>query len=130
MAHEGNPQNRTSSHTWTNRACEPALTWPVAGARQAWGVARPHAEFLLSTKIRKWAAEEVVGGRLFPWFAVAYGFGIVLYFTAEREPAGWAAIAFAIGCSRPPLSLCAGTTLGSWWRLACAAMAAGFAARQ
>ena len=66
---------------------EPALTWPVAGARQAWGVARPHAEFLLSTKIRKWAAEEVVGGRLFPWFAVAYGFGIVLYFTAEREPA-------------------------------------------
>jgi hypothetical protein len=26
-----------------------------------------------------------------PWFAVAYGAGIVLYFTAEREPALWAA---------------------------------------
>jgi competence protein ComEC len=25
-----------------------------------------------------------------PWFAVAYGAGIVLYFTAEREPALWA----------------------------------------
>jgi competence protein ComEC len=82
-----------------------ALTWPVAGARQAWGVARPHAEFLLSTKIRKWAADEVVGGRLFPWFAVAYGFGIVLYFTAEREPAHWAAIALAIGCVAAAVAL-------------------------
>jgi hypothetical protein len=26
-------------------------------------------------------------GRLLPWFAVAYGAGIVLYFTAKREPA-------------------------------------------
>ncbi len=26
-----------------------------------------------------------------PWFAVAYGAGVVLYFTAEREPALWAA---------------------------------------
>jgi competence protein ComEC len=29
---------------------------------------------------------------LLPWFAVAYGAGVVLYFTAEREPALWAAI--------------------------------------
>jgi competence protein ComEC len=28
-----------------------------------------------------------------PWFAVAYGAGIILYFTAEREPALWAATA-------------------------------------
>jgi competence protein ComEC len=26
-----------------------------------------------------------------PWFAIAYGAGVVLYFTAEREPALWAA---------------------------------------
>jgi competence protein ComEC len=30
-----------------------------------------------------------------PWFAVAYGGGIVLYFTAEREPALWAGAALA-----------------------------------
>jgi ABC transporter substrate binding protein len=28
---------------------------------------------------------------LLPWFAVAYGAGVVLYFTAEREPVLWAA---------------------------------------
>ena len=111
MAHDGNPEDRPPNRTWTNRAwasralSSRALTWPVAGARQAWGVARPHAEFLLSTKIRKWAADEVVGGRLFPWFAVAYGFGIVLYFTAEREPAHWAAIALAIGCVAAAVAL-------------------------
>ena len=52
-----------------------------------------------ATKIRKWAIEEVTAGRLFPWFAVASGFGIVLYFTAEREPASWAAIVLTIGCA-------------------------------
>ena len=30
---------------------------------------------------------ELTTGRLLPWFAVAYGAGVVLYFTAEREPA-------------------------------------------
>ncbi|HTV29119.1 MAG TPA: ComEC/Rec2 family competence protein, partial [Xanthobacteraceae bacterium] len=97
MVHEGNRQSRT----WTSRA----LTWPVDGARQVWGVARPHAEFLLVTKIRTWAIEEITAGRLFPWFAVAYGFGIVLYFTAEREPASWAAIALAVGSAAAAIAL-------------------------
>jgi competence protein ComEC len=123
VAHEDNPQNRASSRAWTSRA----LTWPVDGARQAWGVARPHAEFLLSTKIRRWAAEEVVGGRLFPWFAVAYGFGIVLYFTAEREPAGWAAMVFAIGCVAVAVAL-RRHHVGFVVALGAAAIAAGFAA--
>ncbi len=30
-------------------------------------------------------------GRLVPWLAIAFGSGIVVYFTAEREPALWAA---------------------------------------
>jgi competence protein ComEC len=33
---------------------------------------------------------EVGAGRLLPWLAVAFGAGIVLYFTAEHEPALWA----------------------------------------
>ena len=39
---------------------------------------------------------EVGAGRLLPWFAVAFGAGIVLYFTAEHEPAVWAASGLAI----------------------------------
>lgn len=39
---------------------------------------------------------EVAPGRLLPWLPVAFGFGIVLYFTAEREPAWWASAAAAI----------------------------------
>ena len=127
MAHEGNPESRLSGRTWANRVlASRALTWPAAGARQAWGVARPHAEFLLSTKIRKWAAEEAVG-RLFPWFAVAYGFGIVLYFTAEREPALWAAIALAIGCTAAAVAL-RRHHVGFVVALGVCAMAVGFAA--
>jgi len=34
-----------------------------------------------------------------PWFAVAYGAGIVLYFTAEREPALWAAASLTALCA-------------------------------
>jgi competence protein ComEC len=79
---QGKPQSR-------------AQTWPIGGARRAWRVARPHAEFFIFTQLRHWAAQEVAAGRLLPWLAVAYGFGIVLYFTAEREPAWWAASALA-----------------------------------
>jgi hypothetical protein len=38
---------------------------------------------------------KIAAGRLLPWLAVAYGFGIVLYFTAGREPAWEAAVALA-----------------------------------
>jgi competence protein ComEC len=35
---------------------------------------------------------------LLPWLAVAYGFGIVIYFTAEHEPSVWAGTIAAAGC--------------------------------
>ena len=38
-------------------------------------------------------ATDVAAGRLMPWLPICFGFGIVLYFTAEREPALWAAVA-------------------------------------
>ena len=41
-------------------------------------------------RCRKWPP-----GRLLPWFAVSFGAGIVLYFTAEHEPAAWAASGLA-----------------------------------
>jgi competence protein ComEC len=74
--------------TWTG-------TWPLGGARAGPGAVGAPAEFVIPARVRAWAAEEVRAGRLLPWFAVAYGFGIVLYFTAEREPAWWAATALA-----------------------------------
>ena len=90
MTHEDNPQARARSRAWV---------WPVGGTWPAWGIARPRPEFIVPARIREWAAQEVTAGRLLPWFAVAYGFGIVLYFTAEREPAWWAATGLAVVCA-------------------------------
>ncbi len=36
---------------------------------------------------------------MLPWLAVAYGFGVVVYFTAEREPSVWAGTILAAGCA-------------------------------
>jgi competence protein ComEC len=62
-------------------------------------------------RIREWAAIEAGPGRLVPWLAIAYGCGIAVYFTADREPAPWAAIlllaaavAAAILCRRRPVA--------------------------
>jgi competence protein ComEC len=44
----------------------------------------------------EWIAAEVAPGRLMPWLPVAFGFGIVAYFSADREPAWWAATALAM----------------------------------
>ena len=46
--------------------------------------------------LSEWAFAEVAPGRLLPWLPVAFGFGIVPYFTADREPAWWAAAALAL----------------------------------
>ncbi|EJW12173.1 Competence protein [Rhodovulum sp. PH10] len=67
---------------------------PVAGsAGRAIAPAHRLPDFaaLLGARLAGWAATEVAPGRLFPWLPVAFGLGIVLYFTAEREPALWAA---------------------------------------
>jgi competence protein ComEC len=90
VTHEDNPQARARSRAWV---------WPVGGTWPAWGIARPWPEFIVPARIGEWAAQEVTAGRLLPWFAVAYGFGIVLYFTAEREPAWWAATGLAVVCA-------------------------------
>ncbi len=89
MASDSRAQSRERAWTW-------AGTWPVGGTRPAPGLAGPRAEFFVATKLRQWAAEEVAAAHLLPWLAVAYGLGIVLYFTAEHEPAWWAGTAAAV----------------------------------
>ena len=80
----------------------------------------------LGRLISEWALAEVAPGRLMPWLAVAYGFGIVVYFTADREPTWWAAsglallgAAAAVGARHRPI--------GFSLALGFAALAAGFA---
>jgi competence protein ComEC len=46
--------------------------------------------------IGAWLIAEVAPGRLLPWLPIAFGCGIALYFTAEREPAWWAACCLAV----------------------------------
>jgi competence protein ComEC len=66
------------------------VPWPATFSRSgAW----------LATVLRRWIAAELAPGRLMPWMAVAFGLGISLYFTAEREPALWAATALALVCA-------------------------------
>ncbi len=70
--------------------------WPlgVAGRRPSWAWPASWSGFARAAweNIKTWAIADVGPGRLVPWLAVAFGFGIVLYFTADREPAPWAAI--------------------------------------
>ena len=77
-------------------------------------------------ELRKLVALEVAPGRLMPWLPVAFGFGIVLYFAADREPALWAPLtAAAIGVL---LAVRARrTALAFALTLAFAAIALGFA---
>lgn len=46
--------------------------------------------------LSEWALAEVSPGRLLPWLPVAFGAGIAAYFTAEREPAWWAACGLCV----------------------------------
>jgi len=50
----------------------------------------------LRSSLERWAVAEVAPGRLVPWLPVAFGAGIVLYFTADHEPASWAALPAAL----------------------------------
>jgi competence protein ComEC len=60
----------------------PVWAWPVRPA----GLVRP-----IGQRLRAWALADVGPGRLVPWIAIAFGFGIILYFTADQEPEPWAA---------------------------------------
>ena len=76
--------------------------------------------------LSEWALAEIAPGRLVPWIAVAFGFGIVVYFTADREPAWWAATALALVAVAIAI-LARRRPVGFPLALGFAAIAAGFA---
>lgn len=120
-------QASTPNTTVESRARTGTSTWPVGGTRARWAAARPGLEFVVPVRIREWAAAELGAGRLMPWLAVAYGFGDVLYFTAEREPAAWAVLALAaLGAASAMVARRSG--IGFPLALAFAALTVGFAA--
>jgi competence protein ComEC len=76
--------------------------------------------------LSEWALAEIAPGRLIPWLPVAFGVGIVGYFTADREPAVWAVTALALGGMTVAVAA-RRRPLGFALALAFAATAAGFA---
>jgi len=90
---------------YTERQQARAKAWAgeIDAARRRAGLVLPdglasHTAWL-GRLISEWALAEVAPGRLMPWLAVAYGFGIVVYFTADREPAWWAVAASSVTLS-------------------------------
>jgi len=118
MPDQGGARGR--AETWRPYSAanwRPTLAWPGSFA----GFLRR-----LGHCLRAWALAEIGAGRLVPWLAIGFGTGIVLYFTADREPAIWAAvlvacvaIAVALPARRRPI--------GFPLALAIAVVAAGFA---
>jgi competence protein ComEC len=72
-------------------------------------------------------AAEAGAGRLVPWLVVAFGFGIVVYFAAPREPALWAPPAALLAFLSLALVLRA-RPVGFTLLILLAAASAGFAA--
>ena len=81
------------------RVREIAGTWPPRGAAEAGGLLAPPGFDVwtsLVAKLKGWARAEAGAGRLFPWVPVAFSAGIAVYFTADHEPALFAAAPLAI----------------------------------
>ena len=89
-----------NSHSEKARARAKAWAPAIDAARRPAGLLMPDgvagATGRLRETISAWAAAEVATGRLLPWIPVAFAFGIVGYFAADREPAWWAALALAV----------------------------------
>ena len=112
------------------RAGGQAETWPPGGARRPRALTWPDspADFArgFATRIRDWIIADTGPGRLMPWLPVCFGLGIAIYFTAEREPAWWAAAVLTFGCAMVAV-LTRRRPIGFPVALALTAIAAGFA---
>src|SRR5258705_8062776 len=97
MVERGNVRGRAEAGTqawrpWSapwSGAGRPPASWPD----WAWPDGLADGVRRFAGRIREWVAVEVGPGRLVPWLAIAFGCGIVIYFSADQEPVPWAAAA-------------------------------------
>src|SRR5215468_11970815 len=102
-------------------------TWPgPAGIAAPWLWPLPGLAGPMAARLREWAAAEVAPGRLMPWLPVGFGLGIVVYFSADREPVWWVAAILATVAVAAAYRLRA-RSIGFPVAIGCAAVAAGFA---
>lgn len=99
-------------------------------ARRRAVLALPDAAVAAADELRhtfvQWVRAELAPGQLLPWLPVAFGAGIIVYFTAEREPACWAALSIVFGSIALAVSA-RRRAVGFPAALGLAAIAAGFA---
>lgn len=96
------PQGRTPGRAETS-----AGVWPELRVRGGRGALWPHPADLfhdIADYLKACAATDFGPGRLVPWLPVAFGLGVAVYFSAEREPSWIAALvavvaAVAISCA-------------------------------
>ncbi len=90
-----NGRPRAGAKAWGAKAWAPNID----AGRRSTGLLLPDgvvdAAGSLHDLISKWLAAEVAPGRLMPWLPIAFGFGIVIYFTADLEPSWWAVMPLA-----------------------------------
>ncbi len=90
-------RERRGRRALNEKARTRAKAWDADAARRRGGLLLPAGladrAAWLRRLLSEWVLAEIAPGRLVPWMAVAFGFGIVVYFTADREPAWWAAAA-------------------------------------
>lgn len=101
-------------------------TWDAPRRASSWPVRTPRTLRGIFAQITEWAWAELAPGRLMPWLPVAFGSGIVIYFSAEREPLLVAALA-AFGALALAAFLARARPIAFPILLTCAALAAGFA---
>ncbi|MGD9923284.1 MAG: ComEC/Rec2 family competence protein [Pseudorhodoplanes sp.] len=108
MAGKGEPEGQDRARGGARAGARAGTrTWPL-GARAR---GQPSAGWIdvlapvarrAGGRVADWIAHDVAPGRLVPWLPVAFGLGIVLYFTADREPLLWA----GLGATAATLALC------------------------
>src|SRR3979409_153395 len=106
-----------------------AETWDAAARRRralAWTGHVPDFGRAAADRLRNWAIADSGPGRLLPWLPVAFGLGIAVYFTADREPAWWAGTGLVALCCVIPFVI-RRRPVAFPIALACTAVAAGFA---
>lgn len=104
-------------------------TWDAAARRArelAWAGHFPDVGRAAADRLRNWAIADTGAGRLLPWLPVAFGLGIAIYFTADREPVWWAGASLAALCCMLAI-LARRRPIAFPLALGCAAIAMGFA---